>query len=370
MDEFARRPAEDRRAYIEEAANRRDLTPVIIEKDFWVCWTLRRLVGSAALEGSFTFKGGTSLSKAYGLIHRFSEDIDLTISRTAPLIRDVGSPMENGISGKERQRRTKALKVAAQQYVATIAMPALIQEVETALGTAEGWSVALDPEDADAQTLLFNYPSVEHASLGAHASGAGFGDGSGYGFGSGDGSGHDVIWSSPYIKPRIKLEFGARGDTEPFEMRRITPYLAEEFPDELPDVVCELPTLSVIRTFWEKVTILHALHYNGKLRDGMSRHYYDTLMLARSGVADEALAYPDLLEQVVRNKSLMFADNSASYETAVPGSLRVAPSAEISAKLKQDYAAMSEMFMAAPPSFDDLLAGIAELETKLRGPWP
>lgn len=75
MDEFARREAADRRAFIEEAASRCDLTPTIIEKDFWVCWTLRGLMNCKELSGQLMFKGGTSLSKAYDVIHRFSEDI-------------------------------------------------------------------------------------------------------------------------------------------------------------------------------------------------------------------------------------------------------------------------------------------------------
>jgi hypothetical protein len=338
MDEFARRPARDRQAFIEEAAKRRDLTPLVLEKDFWVCWTLRRLFGIAALAGSLTFKGGTSLSKAYGLIYRFSEDIDLTIGRTAPLVRDALPPIEDGISSKERQRRIEALKAAAQRFVTDLAMPLLTAEIETALGTADRWSVTLDPEDKDGQTLLFNYPKTTS-----------------YGGAS----------ENTYIKPRIKLEFGARGDTEPFETKTISPYLAEEFPDELPDAAIDLPTLAVIRTFWEKATILHALHHNEKLREGMSRHYYDTLMLASGGIAGKALADPNLLEQVVRNKSLMFADKSASYETAVLGTLRLIPSATTTEKLKQDYANMAEMFMVEPPSFGDLLAGIEELEIRL-----
>src|SRR3990167_3866322 len=105
MDEFARRAAADRRAYFEESAARRDLTAIIIEKDFWVCWTLRRLTRASALAEHLTFKGGTSLSKAYGVIARFSEDIDLTISRAAPLLCDIGSPMEQGVSGKGRGDR-------------------------------------------------------------------------------------------------------------------------------------------------------------------------------------------------------------------------------------------------------------------------
>ncbi|GGZ12603.1 nucleotidyl transferase AbiEii/AbiGii toxin family protein [Novosphingobium colocasiae] len=343
MDEFARRPAEDRRAYIEEAAARRDLTPIIIEKDFWVCWTLRRLVRAMDLAGHMTFKGGTSLSKAYDIIQRFSEDIDLTISRSAPLLDKVASPMEAGISGKERERRTKDLKAAAQAYVATIAMPVLAREIEAALGTSEGWDLSLDPDDKDQQTVLFAYP---------RSSGYGFTYGQNYGGGDEGG----------YIKSRIKLEFGARGDTEPFAMRPIIPHLAEDFPDELPDPETDVPTLAVERTFWEKVTILHALHHNAKLRDGLSRHYYDVLMLDGAGVTTEALARPDLLEQVVHNKSLMFADKSASYETAVLGSLRLSPTEGMVDRLAQDYAAMGEMFMTAPPSFDALIEGLARIE--------
>jgi hypothetical protein len=339
MDEFAHRQPDDRSAFIAETANSLDLTTSIIEKDFWVCWILRRLVNSKELHGHFTFKGGTSLSKAYNIIHRFSEDVDLTISRAAPLICDVNSPMEEGISGNERKRRITALKEAAQRYVGTVVMPALINEIEAALETSEGWEVLIDPEDREAQTLLFIYPKL--ADHGGDAD------------------------KNAYIEPRIKLEFGARGDPEPSEIKVISPYLAEVFPEELPDPICEVPTLSVIRTFWEKVTILHALHHNSKLRDGMSRHYYDTLMLAQSGMVGEAHENLDILEMVVRNKSLMFADNSASYDTAIAGTLRLIPNQETSAKLKQDYADMSEMFMEEPPSFEELMAGLSNLEETL-----
>jgi Nucleotidyl transferase AbiEii toxin, Type IV TA system len=339
MDEFARRQTEDRRAFIDEAANSLDLTTTVIEKDFWVCWTLRRLMNSKELHGHFTFKGGTSLSKAYNVIHRFSEDVDLTINRQAPLICEVKSPMEKDISGKERGRRIAALKEAAQHYVGTIAMPALMNEIKAALETSEGWELLIDPEDPDAQTLLFIYPKLA----------------------GNEENGHD----DAYIKPRIKLEFGARGDPEPSEIKSISPYLAAVFPEELPDAICEVPTLSVIRTFWEKVTILHALHHNSKLRDGMSRHYYDTLMLSQSGIVEEACENLDLLEKVVRNKSLMFADNKASYETAIAGPLRLIPGQEILTKLKQDYADMSEMFMEEPPSFEELVDGLSKLEETL-----
>jgi hypothetical protein len=346
MDEFARRPADDRRAFIEEAANRRDLTPVIVEKDFWVCWTLRRLIRAPELKDQVTFKGGTSLSKAYGIIQRFSEDIDLTIRRSAPLIDKVAPPMAEGIGTNERDRRTKALRAAAQAYVQTVAMPKLVEAIEQELGTTEGWSVELDPEDKDQQTLLFNYPRT-----------SGWGENWGASWGTEEGAG--------YIKPRIKLEYGARGEPEPFEDRAIVPYLAEEFPDEFPNASTPVPTLSILRTYWEKATILHSLHHKGKLRAGLSRHYYDLLMLDRAGVSDEARAHPELLAAVVRNKSLMFADKAASYDSAVLGQLRLRPTEAMQQDLASDYAAMADMFMIAPPGLSEMVDGIGALESRL-----
>lgn len=337
MDEFARRPAEERIVFVEECAARRDLTALVIEKDFWVCWTLRRLAQTRELAGHLTFKGGTSLSKAYGIIARFSEDIDLTIRRSAPLIEEVASPMDPDIGTNERRRRGDSLKAAAQGFVADIALPALARAMEASLGTEEGWSLEIDPDDKERQTVLFHYPRTSDL---------------------GDEPGS-------YIKPRVKLEFGARGDPEPFQDRPIKPYLADEFPSELPNATTDVATLSVERTFWEKATILHALHHNDKLRDGLSRHYYDLLMLDLAGVTAEAIAQPDLLAAVVRNKSLMFADNSASYETALPGGLRLMPSERIMDRLQADYAAMADMFMVAPPSFNELLEGLAALEARL-----
>lgn len=362
MDEFARRPGDDRLAFINEAAARHDVTPIIIEKDFWVCWTLRRLVQSPGLRGHFTFKGGTSLSKAYGIIERFSEDIDLTIGREAPLIRDTPPPMEESISGKERERRTKALKAAAQAYIGTHALPQLTAIIREALGTSDGWEVVLDPEDKDRQTILFRYPKL--LSYGEIFATGAINTAPVNSFVAG---GPTFREREGYIKPRIKLEFGARGETEPSEQRPITPYLAESFADELPDSMTEVPTLSVQRTFWEKVTILHALHHGTKMLPAMSRHYYDTAMLAAKGIDDGALLKPELLEKVVRNKSLMFADNKASYGTAMLGTLRLVPDAELRARIEADYRAMTEMFMTPPPEFDELMTALDKLEGKLNG---
>lgn len=334
MDKFAKLSIEERYIYIQEAANRSGLTPIIIEKDFWVCWTLDVISKIDELSPYLTFKGGTSLSKCYGAIQRFSEDIDLTISRNAPIINEVPSPFENGISNNETKRRIEALSDAAKSYVHTIILPSLSNAIANELGESETWQIVLDDDDKDGQTILFKYPSLNNATQ--------------------------------YIKPQIKLELGARGDIEPNEVREIKPYISDIIQELGMVSDIKFPTLSAQRTFWEKATILHALHHSpNELRDRMSRHYYDVYMLAKSGIANTAISQPELLEAVVKSKSLMFKDNKASYETAIPGSLKLAPKDSDLNKLKSDYAAMNEMFMEAAPSIEDIIFELLSLELNI-----
>lgn len=351
MDNFALKSVDDRRAVLQETASRRNLGEIIVEKDFWVCWTLKRLFNNPDLAPFLTFKGGTSLSKGYGLIERFSEDIDLTISRDAQFLRDGPDPMEKDISNNERQRRIDTLKENAQRFVSEIILPALQSDIEAALTTKNGWSLSLDTEDADKQTILFHYPKL-------FSYGGGFGSGA---FGAGSYGEGEI----GYIKPQIKLEFGARGEAEPKDTCAITPIAAEEFTDLFLDPMFNVSTLHVERTFWEKATILHSIHHGSKLRDRMSRHYYDTYILAKKGKAEQAILKPELLEQVVRNKSLMFRDTKASYDTAVFGTLQLLPKDEQLAGLKDDYAKMAEMFMGDFPDFSIVIAELKELQEKI-----
>lgn len=332
MHKFLALPNENRQELFLETARKLGVLPIIIEKDFWVCWVLTQIFSIDGLKQHLTFKGGTSLSKAYQLIDRFSEDVDLTISRIASHLVDVADPMEVDISGKERERRIDALKNSAQNFVADVAQPVLHKHFQQELGVGEHWRISLDEEDHDKQTLLFFYPAT-------------FGDG--------------------YIKSSVKLEFGARGEIEPSEEKPISSYVAEAFPQFFECTHYNVHVLAAERTFWEKATILHALHNGTKMRDRMSRHYYDTYMLAQKRVADKALQNVALLAQVVRNKSLMFADKKASYETAVIGSLRLMPKPEMLTELRRDYAAMEPMFMKTAPDFEAMMQAITQLEKRI-----
>lgn len=334
MDFFAKKQTAERREIFQEAASRRDVLPIIIEKDFWVCWTLKRLFTAPQLAPYITFKGGTSLSKSYGLIERFSEDIDLTISREASPLNEVKDPMERDISGKERGRRIGALKESAQRFVGETILDCLTAQMTEALERGDDWQLLIDPDDPDRQTILFYYPQTATETAG-------------------------------YVKPTIKLEFGARGGTEPQNETPIRPYVSEEFPSLFQEATCCPVTLSVTRSFWEKVTILHALCHGSKMRDRMSRHYYDTFMMDQKGVTEDALSDTALLDLVVQNKATFFRDPRASYDTAQIGTLRLVPEGETLQALKKDYKAMEEMFMAHFPSFDDIIERLIILEQRI-----
>ena len=170
-----------------------------------------------------------------------------------------------------------------------------------------------------------------------------------------------------YIESKIRLEFGARGGIEPIEHREIASYIAETFPDLFDKPKCLVHTLAAQRTFWEKATILHALHHGAKMNDRMSRHYYDMFMMATNGMADKALQDKDLLSKVVENNKVMFHDNKASYETAAIGSLRLIPDEHKKEILKKDYISMNEMFFGNPPDFEIMMSELSRLEQHING---
>jgi len=160
MEKFLALPDTDRKTAFQQAANSRDVLPIIVEKDFWVCWTLKQLYSIPELAPHITFKGGTSLSKAFGLIERFSEDIDLTISKAVFGITKSKDPMEKNISGKELERRLGELKAHAQSFVAETILPKLHDKFSNVFGTGADWKLELDNEDKDQQTILFFYPKT------------------------------------------------------------------------------------------------------------------------------------------------------------------------------------------------------------------
>lgn len=321
--------------YFEQAAAKAGrLTAQLYEKDFWVCWTLRQVFSAPEIGSHLTFKGGTSLSKVYGAIARFSEDIDLSIERDYLGFGGDRDP-EKGESGKEKERRLDALKLASQNIVRNRLLPALRRQIEHALGTSQNWSIDMDKNDVDGQSVQFNYPPAVVSEL------------------------------SPYFAPSIKLELGARSDHFPVENATIAPYLADAIPGVLEGYDVPVRVLAGERTFWEKATILHAtahLPESKHLQIRLSRHYYDLYQLTQHQIGEAALKRFDLLERVVEHKSLFFKSAAARYELACPGTMKLIPSAPRLAELKRDYQNMLPMLFDSPPDFQEILDAIATLE--------
>jgi len=337
LDSFANEAPEQRAEAFQEAAAQLGFSQAIIEKDFWVCWSLDKLFALPSFGDHLIFKGGTSLSKAYDVIHRFSEDVDLSLDRARLGFTGDDDPENTDLSGGKRKALLKDLQKVAEE---TVSGP-LQSELNAAFDVhlEQGFQLTVDINDA--QTLLFTYPSEQQNNA-----------------------------SQGYVKPVIRFEFGARGVLLPAEDLIIKPYLSDAFPDLLGSSETSAQVLGIERTFWEKATILHMLCHQDPakpLSDRMSRHYYDMALLIDHPAKERALENLDLLEQVAHHKAVFFKAAWARYETAKPGSLRLMPHAELTVALRHDYAGMKEMIIGPVPDFDDILSKIEALETEVNG---
>jgi len=314
-----------------------------IEKDFWVCWTLDALFNGLKGGGPrLLFKGGTSLSKGFGLINRFSEDIDVTVFRD-----DIGEPATIGeleaLSGKKRRARLEAIKDACQTYIngplraeLTVVLQKQLQAAGLEAGAAR---VEADDTDPDGQTLLIWYPAATPRS--------------------------DYVWAA------IKIESGAKSALDPNSEVTIKPYV----DDDLPAIDLTVPAVRTVdpeRTFWDKVVILHGLRRwfdkRGELRGGgqrVSRHYYDLHQLAAAPVGAAAVGDTALGADCVAHARMFFNRPDFDLASAASGSFALAPHDAMIEQLRVDYRAMQGMIFGDPPNFEAVLESISLLETRL-----
>jgi hypothetical protein len=320
---------EDQRVYCEQAQAMLGLPSASIEKDFWVCWTLRELFNLKEWGEHLVFKGGTSLSKAWNLIERFSEDIDIVIDREF-----LGFGGET-LSGNQQKKLVKRCRSTIDQDI----RPALEERFLTLLPAPSSWTLILADveEDKDQQTLLFSYPGV-------------------------------LKDSATYLRPVVKIELGARSDPEPREARVLRPNVCEAFPELLGNGEFSISCVAPRRTFWEKAMLLHEESFrpNDKpRRRPLARHYYDLWALIKKGVAEEALADTGLFERVAKHRRMFFGYTWVDYSSLRQGSLRLLPSEDQAAGWRADYGAMRhEMFFGDVPEFDEIMKVVGDFEEK------
>lgn len=334
----------DRQDVFIGAGQRLGTAPQNIEKDFWVCWTLDALFNGLASHGPrFLFKGGTSLSKGFGLIQRFSEDIDITVFRE-DIGQDASVEALEEMSGKKRQAKLDAIKTACQAFIGGDLLAQLSETLVGAVGEGmAGAKVELDQDDESAQSLLLWYPSVTAESDG-------------------------------YIRKAVKIESGAKSALDPHARHSVTPYLADDLP-ALDLTVANVTIVDAERTFWDKVVILHGLRrwFDARqvLRAGgqrVSRHYYDVHQLMIAGTGASAMANPELGRDCVAHARMFFNSRDLDLAHAEPGSFSMMPTDAMIADLRRDYAAMAGMIFGDVPDFDAILATVDTLQRSLNAP--
>lgn len=331
MSELHLLSPKEREICFREASVELNIPFSIIEKDFWVVWTLGQLFALNELKKHLTFKGGTSLSKVYGLIERFSEDIDVSIEKDFLGFGTPEKDPDQAPSNKKQRAALENLSKACADYVQNQMATALKESIAEGLGTAKGW--ALIPDEADPQALIFEYPNITPR---------------------GD-----------YIHQAVKIEMGARSEHWPVSLHKIESLAKTALKDKITEVKCTVRVLNAERTFWEKATLLHQyahLPEDKRLPARISRHLYDFYQLLNSHVKAKALGDLTLLERVANHKKIYFASAWASYETAKKGTLQLSPPNRVLDELKKDYDLMASMFYGKRPEWDEILRTVAGFE--------
>ncbi len=336
MESVARlSPAERRELFVETAA-RKGMTQAIVEKDFWVCWTLSKLFAHPELSRLLMFKGGTSLSKVFHLIERFSEDIDLILDWRVVIGED--DPQAERSKTKQDELN-KEIDAKAVDYIGGQLLTMISQ--------------AVDP--------------VCRCELDDH-------DDSGGGEQHHDDHAINIVYpaafADDYLRPEVRLEIGPLAAWMPHDHYRIKPYAAEEFPQLFKQADCAVSAIRAERTFWEKATILH--HEANRPESSpqplrYSRHYYDLAMMATASVKDAALADLELLADVVAFKERFYPRKWAQYDQARPGTFKLVPSGHVLAAVEKDYVQMRNMIFGRYPDFAEIMETLRKLEAEING---
>ncbi len=326
MYDLVNLPKDELAAILQEVSNAKGLSKAIIEKDLWVCTILDYLFTKSPWRNQLAFKGGTSLSKAYNLIERFSEDIDLILDwrilgygKTEPLAER---------SANQQDKLNKEIISKTSEFLQMSFIPKLREDLSELIN--RDLQVIFDDE-----AVIIGY-------------------------------GND--YNDESILRVIRLEIGALAAWTPTQITTIRPYIAEAYPDKFGNASVDVRTTTPERTFWEKITILHREAFcpeNLPLPPRMSRHYYDVYRMAKLGVLDRALQNPDLLDQVAAFKAKFYPQKRARYELARLGTLRLTPPDYNLKPLQRDYAAMAGMIYGERPEFEELMEEITKIEQRI-----
>lgn len=330
----------ERRVILQTVSEGKNIDPESVEKDWWVTMVLKAVFGMSMAKYAF-FKGGTSLSKGWNLINRFSEDIDIALYRDFFL-------MEKGLTCArcENNNQVKLLRKASRDFIhgefkeelekrlTEMGLDVKVQAVTTHM-TAEG-EKPID-HDADPTVVLVHYPSI---FTGSHT----------------------------YVKPVVKVEISCLSMKEPFEVRPIASLISEGFADDDNETACDIATISPARTFLEKAFLLCEEYQRRSPRTlRMSRHLYDLERLMDTEYGRAALADGALYRTIVEHRRKFYHVGGVDYTQDLPERIVFCPQGELRDLMRADYDNMRLSFIyGEAPDFDNLMRRLEELQGRFR----
>lgn len=335
MIEWLKLPEATRKASIEQAAFKQGIRAKAVEKDWWVTLTLKALFTSKHKD-YLIFKGGTSLSKGWRLIQRFSEDIDVALSNEA-----LGIPYEESPSKKYLSKLKRAgCEFTSNELKAELEAQFKLLGVENNILKIEAAEVPADRPDTDPQKIFIHYKPI--------------------------------IEPEEYIKDIVMVEVSVRSLKEPATKINIQSLLNESFPEIHKEVPFEVTVVEPHRTFLEKIFLLHEEFQNinetnlkGERR---SRHLYDLVQMMDKEPGKKALADQDLYQTIIKYRSVYNKIKDVDYSTHATDRVSFIPPANIIEAYHNDYDKMKEvMIYGDVPEFIHLLKGLSELLRRFRG---
>ena len=319
---------------INEASRISGISAKAIEKDWWVTLSLK-LVFNTPYAIHFAFKGGTSLSKGWQLIDRFSEDIDISLSSEAVGIAYAEKPSKTFVE----QLRRAGCSFTSNELIEALKAEFRSSQVPENLYSIEAEPIPVDMPDTDPQALYVNFVSL--------------------------------FDPNPYLPDRVKIEFSVRSLKEPSIKRSMRSLLDNHFPNEnYIEENCEVLTILPQRTLIEKMLLLHE-EYNrdelAKMRtERMSRHYYDLFQLSRQNFSSATLRNNDFIEEIIEHRKYYSRLKRFDYSTLKRGRISIIPPADILKALEQDYAIMkAEMIYGNPPTFEKIIQAMKNLQDEI-----
>lgn len=314
-----------------QAANRSGLLVQSVEKDLWVTVVLQ-LVFSLPVAKHLVFKGGTSLSKVWKVIQRFSEDIDLAID-----------PSIGGFEGDLTKKQIKRLRKASSVFVRDELCQQLRSEV-TSNGMDSWLEIEAEPDGEGDGT--YPEPRVIH-----------------------------IIYKSlfdndiPYLRSEVKLEVGARSLLEPTADAVVKSILEEVLPISTTIKQLAIPTALAEKTFLEKAFLLHELFSSKfpKEANRKSRHLYDLAQMMSTDIASHAISNDELWNAIHHHRELFTSMSGVNYTPDIRKRITLLPPDDLMDDWRNDYKDMQlSMIYGEKPSFDELIKAMGTLEILFR----